>query len=328
MYAHKLILALCLTLFPPLVLAQRGSIEMAERIGIDALNALWAGQFAQLNAMAGQKLKTRERLPDGLWTLTFVTNRFSQDLKETDEAAWPKRLALMDKWIATTPDDPTPYIAKAGVLVEYAWIGRGRGLAKTVTPEGWKLFAKRLAEARAVLEGSAAVSKSTPVWFETMQRVAKGQSWSKEDYLKLFDEGVSREPGYYILYFEAASYLLPRWKGSPEELTSFVDQAVKRTRADEGETLYARIYWSLGWELRDQIFAPGYAQWPRMKQGFLDMVKSYPEQRNKNAFAYYACKAADWETAKEVLPQLTGLEPDIWETEGAYKQCFARVFNK
>ena len=167
---------------------------------------------------------------------------------------------------------PLPYLAKASFLIAYAWDARGTGYANTVKTADWQIFRERISQARKVLERSATISKKSPLWYECMQQIATAQSWSEDDFLHLFREGVDKEPTYYFLYFNAATYLLPRWHGSATKLADFVNGAVKATEIQEGQTLYARIYWSLLWALGDQTFAPGYADWTRMRRGFEDIV--------------------------------------------------------
>jgi hypothetical protein len=293
-----------------------GAVEgTQERIGAIEASvqvALAARQFVAINDLAGDMLRQRSRLADGRWELPFVTSAAAAHLPRHDIAAWQARLALIDRWIASTPRDATPYVAKATVLVAYAWDARGGGWANSVSEDAWRLFRERLGAAQQVLESSAAISKASPVWYETMQTVALGLSWPEPAYTSLFNEAVQREPSDYFFYFNAAQYFLPRWQGRPGDLARFVEEAVARTRSQEGQTLYARIYWSLLWAFEDQTFAPGRATWPRMRQGFQDIMRSYPDNWNANAFAFYACMAQDWPTYLKASAMMTHPEPRMW----------------
>ena len=316
-----LALALCAT-------CARAVEETQERI--DAIQAsvqasFAARQFVAINDLAGRMRQQRSRLADGRWELPLVTGAVTWDLPAHDDAAWQARLVQIDDWIASTPRDSTPYLAKATVLVAYAWDARGGGWASTVDEAGWRLFKERLAAAQQVLESSSAISRASPVWYETMQRVALGLSWPEPAYVKLFDEAVQREPTYYIFYFNAAQYFLPRWQGRPGDLARFVDGAVNRTQGKEGQTLYARIYWSLLWAFQGETFAPDRAKWPRMRQGFEDILRSYPDNWNENAFAFYACMAEDWPTYLRATRLMTHPEPRMWMSGLDINSCSQRA---
>lgn len=298
-----------------------GTIEEAQRIQSEAYRNLLDMRFANINAMADRFMASKARLPDGRWKLPFVISGLTEKLPSSDAKAWESRLRLVDKWIAQTPNNATPYLAKAELLIAYAWDARGSGYANTVKDADWPIFQQRIDQARAILEKSAAVSKQSPLWYEKMQSIATAQSWSEEEFLRLFSEGVSKEPTDYFLYFNAANYLLPRWHGSAARLAEFVDTAVKATEQQEGQTLYARIYWSLLLALQGNTFSPGYAEWPRMRQGFEDIVRVYPDNWNLNAFAYYACMAGDKETAKVIGSKLSSPELELWKDRQTFDNC-------
>lgn len=307
--------------FLPTAASAVDTLQVVNQIETKAYELLITERFVELNAMADSLRKSKERLPDGRWKLTFVTPGLSKGLAKHDAQAWQKRLLLMDKWIATTPDNATPYLAKAKILIAFAWDARGTGYANTVRNDDWPVFQERIAQAREVLEKSSPISRRSPLWYEIMQDIATAQGWPEEDFLRLFQEGVKQEPTYYFLYFRTAQYMLPRWHGSTVMLANFVDNAVRATEKSEGQTLYARIYWSLLWALGDQTFAPGYASWPRMKKGFEDIVRVYPDNWNLNAFAYYACMAQDWKTAKAIGTKLKSVAPELWNSPQDYQNC-------
>jgi hypothetical protein len=311
-------LVLCLT---PTGATATETLQAVKNIQSEVFQALANEQFAKINAMADNLSESRERLPDGRWKLSFVTHGLTGDIPKRDASAWGARLQLMDRWIAATPGNPTPYIAKAQVLLAYAWDARGNGYANTVKEEDWPIFRQRIAQARDTLEKSEKISKRSPLWYEKMQDIAKAQSWPEEDFVRLFREGAAKEPANYILYFKAADYLLPRWHGSARQLADFVNSAVAATEKKEGQTLYTRIYWSLLWALEDRTFSPGYADWPRMRQGFEDIVRVYPDNWNLNAYTYYACMAQDWQTARIIGAKLTTVAMELWKDPQIYKRC-------
>ena len=318
-------LLLALILCATSACAAEGTQERIDAIQATVRTAFVAKRFAAIDDLAGQMRQQRSRLADGRWELPFVTGALLWNLPPRDKAAWQARLTQVDAWIASAPRDSTPYLVKATLLVGYAWDARGGGWAHTVDENEWRLFKERLMAAQQVLESSSAISKTSPVWYETMQGIALGLSWAEPAYTSLFDEAVQREPSYYAYYFEAAQYFLPRWQGRPGDLARFVDAAVNRTQAKEGQTLYARIYWSLLWAFEKQTFAPGRATWPRMRQGFQDILRSYPDNWNANAFAFYACMAEDWPTYAQAASLVTHPEPRMWSLGFDMGACSQRA---
>ena len=315
------------SVFTKVVFAADGTIEQIKKIEGDALGFLLKEDFSALNAMAAEYNNSKSRLPDGRWKLTFVFSNLEGGIGKHDDAAWKARLGLIEKWISKTPSDSTPYLAKADALVGYAWDARGGGYANTVKETDWQTFKKRISDARSVLENAPPSAKNSVQWYDTMQSIALAQAWPMDEYGKLFQEAVSKEPTYYFFYFNAATYFLPRWHGDAQQLAQFVEYAVESSKSREGQTLYARIYWSQLGLLGNDTFAPGYAQWSRMRQGFKDIVKSYPDNWNINAFVYYACMAGDYETVGQVAPKITNIEIDLWSNPAKYTGCLDRAKN-
>jgi len=110
-------LALCATC----VRAAEGTQERIDSIQATVRTAFVAKRFDAINDLAGQMRQQRSRLADGRWELPFVTSAIEWGLPSHDSAAWQARLAQIDEWIAKTPRDSTPYLAKATALTAYAW---------------------------------------------------------------------------------------------------------------------------------------------------------------------------------------------------------------
>ena len=161
------------------------TLEEIQHIQSDAYKSLLDLQFSDINSMAARYSGSKARLADGRWKLSFVFFGLMQGLPERDAAAWDARLALIDRWVAETPTDSTPYLAKASFLIAYAWDARGTGYANTVKTADWQIFRERISQARKVLERSATISKKSPLWYECMQQIATAQSWSEDDFLHL-----------------------------------------------------------------------------------------------------------------------------------------------
>lgn len=297
--------------------------EISYKIGKSVETLFYKKDFNAINDLDDDYRLNESRLPDGRWKTTFVYSSFAWVSKRGATNEWIHKLKIADEWIKATPSHPAPYLAKAELLINFAWDARGPGYADTVKPEQWELFHQSIADARSTLEMSTPLKSQHPFWFKTMVVIAKAQGWPKEEFLKLYNLSSELHPTYYFTHFRAADYFQPRWNGSKKELRDFVMNAVRKSHDKEGYTLYTRIYWSQLWALKDKTFAPGYAEWKYMKKGFEDIMNDYPNSTwNLNAFASYACLAEDWPTMQKLALKI-GDSPEtaIWNSQSKYYAC-------
>ena len=278
-----------------------------------------ADDYAQLEKMADELRRTKARFPEGIWKLTSFYHGLYLSSEEKNKAKWKAWFNRIDAWKQMFPNSITAPVVEAKGLTGYAWLARGGGFAHTVTEECWRLFRERLGQAQKVLETAARKPARCPVWYEAMQTVALGQCWDREKYDRLFKEAVSKEPTYYEYYFRKAYYLEPKWHGEPGDVERFAEEAAKVDDPDEGMTIYTRIAWS--YRTSDNLFRDTEFKWSKMKQGFLDIEKSYPNSTwNLNAFCRYACAAGDKETARALFKRI-GDHPNLraWDSPGQYE---------
>ena len=81
-----------------------------------------------------------------------------------------------------------------------------------------RLKDERLGLAMAVLNDMMPERIQCPGWYSTAQRVARLQSWSRDDYDLVVDEGLKKYPEFTNLHFERAYFLLPRWYGEEGDI--------------------------------------------------------------------------------------------------------------
>ena len=87
--------------------------------------------------------------------------------------------------------------------------------------------------------------------------------------------------------------------------------------------MYARIYWFASQrEFDNDLFRGSKAMWPKMKAGFDDVIRRYPDAWNLNHYAKFACLAGDRSKTREVLAKLPG-EPiaSAWEPASLLAEC-------
>lgn len=105
---------------------------------------------------------------------------------------------------------------RGSFFITFAWKARGGGWAKTVTPEGWRLFRERLAAAAQALEAAWKMDETDPTVPALMIQAALGEDTVREQLEAWWRRARAAEPD----CIEAARGMLwlltPRWHGSRE----------------------------------------------------------------------------------------------------------------
>jgi hypothetical protein len=285
--------------------AQSTSPRPLQRATDDHLGLLMSRAYDRLDQAADEARAKDLALSDGQPLLAAIYagvvgcgcgNQLNDEL-------WQVRKQRLEEWAKRKPESTTARLALAGFPVKYAWMARGGGYANTVSPEGWELFRARLEEGRKSLLAVNGKARQDAGWYDMMLDVALSQGWPREKYDALFSEAVEKYPYYTPLYFSRMNFYSKRWYGSVEESQRVADEAVARTRGRWGEILYARLNWAMS---DDMMFATGRTDWPRMKSGFEQLVKDYPDPWNIQNFAKFACVASDVKTLQTLLPKISG----------------------
>ncbi|AXQ29879.1 DUF4034 domain-containing protein [Solimonas sp. K1W22B-7] len=282
--------------------------ELEERETIrEEVGAHYFGRdFAALSGLAARYRKG-ERTESGLWKLSLFYVGIEQVAQDTrgKEIPWRATLKTAADWATARPDDPTPRVVQAKLMIARAWQFRGGDWASRVPQQNMDAFHAELRRAEAHLLQYKAMASQDPEWYRCMLGVANGLSWDRERFAGLVDEATQKHPYYYEIYFAALEYLTPRWHGSDRQIDDFVAFAVSRTQPVEGGGLYARIYWFASQiEYGDRLAKDSLLDWRRMKGGIADVLKRYPDQWNINNFGRFACLAGDRATTRELLMKM------------------------
>jgi hypothetical protein len=295
-------------------------------VGGTADAAYFRSDFARLEAMAKYYRDTGARTPAGAWKLSVLYDSLSvdRDPQHPDDEYPLKKAEAKDlKWIAAFPESPTPYIVYSEQLIAHGWFFRGNGYADTVSDDAEEKFREYLEQAREVLEKNKSVAAVDPQWYVAISDIAVGEGWDKGQFEPLLAEGLDRFPYYTRIYLAAARFYLPRWGGNIDDFDSFVDDAVRRTASQEGTIIYARIYASNAYAF-DNMFKTSRVEWPRMYNALNELDQRYPDPRNDNLFAYFACAAGDKIWTAHMMPLITS-PPDfeVWQTQENIDRCRA-----
>jgi len=286
-------------------------------------------KFKKLNELARRYLSSGETTPAGEPKLKFLyvglidyAGYQTPSQTETPNVQqWNVMFDRVQEWIAKEPS-PAAYITLAKFHHHLAWLWRGDGYAGDVRKDAWKPFSDQIATTRDVLMAhrEAAID---PEWFITMENVARAQSMPDEEANTLLADAIGKHKYYYRIYQTAVLRLLPQWGGSWDEVEQFANSAADTTKDKDGDTFYTRVYMAIG-DCGCGIFRDSNVNWSRMKSGFEEIVKRYPDEWNLNNFAYYACQAQDRETAKALFARFTRKFSDAWNyDDAAYEKCKA-----
>lgn len=222
-------------------------------------------------------------------------------LYDTLESADAPTAQFVDRWARAKGEDGYARLGKALLLHHQAWKARGTGYASTVTPEGWKIFHRKLSEANEALESASSKLKEAGPWHAVKVRIVFTHPELKDQRLNVIRAATRAWPDYLTLYTIPMNFMHPRWGGSYELMEGVARMALENTRAHHGASVYALAYERLFREDCDCTLADSKVDWPVMKQGVRDLQarRAVTPERLKH-FAAMACQMRDREEASRI----------------------------
>jgi hypothetical protein len=296
-------------------------VEAQAAFSRDVSDMLKARRFDELDALAKKLRTTKAQWPGSRWKLRdfYIGLQDPRPKMHSTEVDWAEHLKLLNKWVAERPKSITGYVALAGAYIAYGWDARGEKYSETVTDSGWKLFAERLAKAKSVLLEAKKLEEKCPQWYATMQYVAQGESWSREQERGLFEEAVAFEPMYHEYYHNVADYLLPRWHGEPGDTERFAEAAANGLGGAEGDILYFQIGYAqiCFCENEDVVKA---MSWPRIQKGYAESERLYGKSLMRiNQIALIAARLDDALVADDAFRRMgSRWSHDVWTKESYF----------
>jgi hypothetical protein len=278
--------------------------------------------FAGLDAMELGFRTSRARSPSGVWKLAVLHSGLQYYLGEgidKEHGCTFAQAPFLTQWRSANPDGPAAIITEADLLRQQAWCYRGSGYAAEVADSAWPAFHAGIDKAHALLRSHHKVASVDPEYYAVMSVIYRSKGMERAEFMRLIDEGASREPYYHRIYFKAVWSFLPQWGGSFEEVDEFARYAANRTRTSENTGFYARVYWSLVEcgcvDIARQV------DWDTMKQGMRDVFERYPVAYNAQYFRDLSCQKGDLEEGKRYIRALT---PEALSDNGRiilFKEC-------
>jgi hypothetical protein len=257
------------------------------------------GKFDEIDRLADQYRRSKERWPGGNWKLRTLYEALDAPHQTDKDSA--DHLEHLREWMTARPESITARVALATSLHRWAWVARGNSTADKVTAEGWQLFELRIKEAQAVLESARDIKVMCPQWYSEEMTVGLAQGWNAQQMQELFARAVQFEPEWQFYYKERANYLLPKWYGGTNDATSFAKDAADRLRGDLGDRMYfemATVIIKRGNGNLDRFVKA--MDWQRIQRGYQQLTTQFGSDRSQqNRLAFMAYKFNDSDMARQ-----------------------------
>lgn len=271
----------------------------------------WEEVEAILDKLRGEREARPQALDDlRSWYTLLSSPRY------TESKSVPEHVTKLEAWRREIPKSPTPLIALAKVHIAWAWEARGPGLAKTVSNEGFELYADRVRKAHQFIQQAIDLEPKDGEAYAVLIEVAKDSGWAKEDTFAALERGIKLDPSYLFMYESMAIYLLPRWHGEPGDLAEFAGKTLERLSGDDALDAYGHIAYQANQFDPTIPFFGGFDRQALVKAGEV-MLRRYPQARNLPYFAAVAAMAAsDREAAIGMRPRLkdpVAVRVPIWK---------------
>jgi len=280
---------------------RNGDIALRDRIKQEGLALLMRGDTEGFDRLADHYRSTQERTPSGLWKLALLYNCLDlRTFRKPQDETWSRLEESFKQWINQKPDSPAAVLMLAALHHGRAWAYRGHGYANEVKPESWAPYRRYIRMELRLLEAHRALAARDPEWDAMRLEIAKEQGENEQTLLDMANAALDREAYYTPTHYAAATALIPKWGGSPDQARRYLDLALQHTREREGTQMYARIYSNIARTSAkplDALNGSG-AHWPAMKQSMDELLRAYPDASNYNT------ARADGRRANHLMGQL------------------------
>jgi len=239
--------------------------------------------------------------------------------------AWEADRSALEQWRQQAPD------SLAGALVEAiywrAYASQLRlGAVGHLTKEAMAFYQEQLGHGVARLRQVKAQANTCPLWHSLNISLQLEGAGSRRTAASAYLEAVQAFPNDLQIHFAMSRAYSPRWGGSAAQFDQFARRAAYFTKSVEGSGMYARLYWredgngSEAIQFREQRGLP---EWRMVKAGFEDLLQRHPQdQRGRNKFASFACRANDRETYLRLRQELgERVMPELWPDVASVEAC-------
>ncbi len=295
--------------------------------GCRAQRLFMFGDYLTLDHWMEQSEGSIDDLPDGGSTLDGIVGGLSH-LFEYGSVDVAQALGRTVEWHRLAANSAYPELIQSLIFESWAWMARGHGYVKAVSPQNLAIFTARAEMAAMGLRVVVERASTNPLWYQLSLDVGLDQSKAVDELRSTFNRGIVEKPDYWPLYRRMLRILMPRWLGSEQDIHRFINEASRRPNGETNFAKYARLYWSYSALERDDVslFSGSLAAWSTMKAGFLELRRQYPKSDSiLNAYAKFACTANDGSSYGEVRSKLRNhFSSTSWSDKVSLKICDER----
>ncbi len=300
-------------------------LQIRDEIKKETVDLFMQENFDELDKISTDYRESGDRTSSGLWKLSIFYRGIDGIARARNNYRpdYGMLLGKVDRWVASSPNSPSAYVAKGIILTHVAWNIRGTDYGYKVSEQNMSLFKEKARETYRYLLSVKQKADVDPSWYEVSVRIMTAFERDINRVMSVANEGLNKFPYYYELYFTTVLYLTPKWYGDDAHIEEFALKSVQRTSQKDRMSMYARIYWYADYEnYHGKLFSESHVNWEKMRNGFENIIEDYPAQYNIQKFAYYACLAKDKLTTQRIFDKVN--EPilmAVWLTQGNHEHC-------
>lgn len=232
--------------------------------------------------------------------LLYQLGENMQELLSHD-ATWLPRIhdEIDADFDAAAPDHPVRLALDGLYLTDEAWLARGDGTNRSVTPEGWSGFRSYLQQADEELEAAYVQHPGEAEIADLMVKVELGQGRGRPRMEQWFGRAVAADPLDLEAYNAKFWYLEPRWYGSERDLVDFGRECLHLPNAPPNVASAFFSAMAQAYQLdRDAYRRPGV--WEPLSQAYQQFLEKYPQSiRARTGYAVHAAQGGHWAVARE-----------------------------
>ncbi len=242
------------------------------------------------------------------------------------------RLQRVQAWSQASPS-VAAQITLADCYCDAANIARGTGLAGTVTIDGMSVIDQSAMRAEEALRKAASLAEDQGVQDPNIaskyMQIGMIVGYSRDQMQGYLDEALEIDPWFSTPINSMCYYLMPRWYGSPGDRAKFARECAAAHQQETGDSAYAIVALQAFGSGDVSEFEPDGLPWPRVRQGFHDIISQTPDSPYAlGVLARMAHIAGDRPTAREAIERLEGRwMKGVWKTEVGFQRTVRWAFD-
>ncbi len=134
-------------------------------------------------------------------------------------------LAILDEWVALSPDSHFPWMVRGTYKMDYAYYFRGGGWSREVSQDGMMQYRRYNEEAKADLLEAARLTEDDAEPFALLINASAGCGEDLETLHTYFQQCLERNPDHFNARWTLMNFSQPRWFGSWEALDAQIEEA-------------------------------------------------------------------------------------------------------